>query len=110
MARIIPSKKIREEFSLIYNLKGAQKSINFLSKYYKVKKMKIIVDGRKVPRKSLAYYLDNEAYFKKRGLKKKVVLHEFYHHLVFNNIISSKREEWEADNYSKKMNRLKKFY
>ena len=44
--------------------------------------MKIIVDGRRVGNSYEAYYDDNFAYFKKRGLNKRNVLHEFYHHLV----------------------------
>ena len=111
MVRLIPPKPICEEFSLVYELEGAQKAINFLSKYYKIKRMKIIVDGRRVGRKNLACYLENNSYFKKNGLKRKIVLHEFYHHLVFNKkIISDKREdargileEREADDYAKRI-------
>jgi len=101
--RLIPSKKIRKEFLLIYELEGAQKAIDFLAKYYKIKRMRIVLDGRTVARNYLAYYLENTAYFKNTSLKKRVVLHEFYHHLIHNNQILSKREEQEANDYARKM-------
>lgn len=101
MIKLIPSKRIREEFCLTYELEGAQKAVNFLSKYYKIKRMKIILDGRRVGGKYFAYYFENKAFFKKRGLTKRIVLHEFYHHLVFNGKIIPKREELEAENYAK---------
>jgi hypothetical protein len=44
----IPRKRVREEFLLIYELQGAQKAVNFLTEYYQVKKMKVVLDGRKV--------------------------------------------------------------
>jgi len=44
--------------------------------------MKIILNGRKVGNGDSACYFENRAYFKKAGLKKRVVLHELYHHLV----------------------------
>ena len=75
--RVVPSKRVREEFFLVYELSGAQKAVDFLAKYYKVRSMKIVVDGRKVGGKYLAVYEDNVSYFKKRSLKKKIVLHEF---------------------------------
>ena len=101
--RVIPSKRVREEFSLVYELMGAQKAVDFLAKYYKVRRMKIVVDGRRVGRKYLAIYDDNISYFKKRSLKKKTVLHEFYHHLAYNNIVSSEGEEQKAEKYARKM-------
>jgi hypothetical protein len=103
MVRLIPPKTICEEFSLVYELEGAQKAINFLSKYYKIKQMKIIVDGRRAGRNNLAYYLENGAYFTKNGLKRKIVLHEFYHHLVFCKKIISDKEEREADDYARRI-------
>jgi len=57
--RVIPSKRVREEFSLVYELMGAQKAVNFLAKYYKVRRTKIVGDGRRVGRKYLAVYDDN---------------------------------------------------
>ena len=104
--RLIPSRKVREEFLLMYELKGAQKAVDFLAKYYKVRRMKIVVDGRRVGGKYLAVYDDNISYFKKRSLKKKIVLHEFYHHLAHNNIVSSEGEERKAENYARKMNKI----
>ena len=101
--RLVPSRKVREEFHLVYELKGAQKAVDFLAKYYRVRRMRIVLDGRKVGGKYLAVYEDNCSYFKKRSLKKKVVLHEFYHHLAHNNIVSSKGEEQKAKKYARKM-------
>ena len=43
LAKIIPSKRVCEEFRLIYELQGAQKAINFLARYYKVRRMKILL-------------------------------------------------------------------
>jgi hypothetical protein len=54
--RLNPSKKICEEFRLSYELKGAQNAINFLSNYYGIRRMKIIVDGRKVGNNNDAVY------------------------------------------------------
>lgn len=102
-ARVIPSKRVREEFSLVYELLGAQKAVDFLAKYYRVRRMKIVVDGRRVGRKYLAVYCDNIAYFKRHSLRKRIVLHEFYHHLVFNEVVSSDGEERKAREYARKM-------
>jgi len=44
----IPSKKIRERFLLIYELEGCQKAVDFLTKYYGVRRMRIVLDGRRV--------------------------------------------------------------
>ena len=40
LAKIIPSKRVCEEFRLIYELQGAQKAINFLARYYKIRRKK----------------------------------------------------------------------
>lgn len=99
--RLIASKKICEEFYLTYELKGAQKAVDILSRYYGIRKMKIIVDGRRVGNSYEACYNDNFAYFKKRGLNKRNVLHKFYHHLVnvFNWDMIIKLEERRANSY-----------
>jgi hypothetical protein len=101
--RLVPSRRVREEFQLVYELKGAQKAVDFLAKYYKVRRMKIVVDGRKVGGKYLAVYQDNVSYFKRRSLKKRIVLHEFYHHLANNNVVSSEGEERNAEKYAREM-------
>ena len=82
---------------------GCKKAFNFLTQYYGVRKMQIILDGRKVGKKCVACYLNNRAYFKKEGFKKRIVLHEFYHHLVeYNNLdLTSNLEEKEANNYAR---------
>jgi hypothetical protein len=103
----IPPKRIRERFLIIYELEGCQKAVNFLSEYYGVRRMKIILDGKRVgTRKAngwLACYSENKAYFTKRGLNKRTVLHEFYHHLVEMKGLElpERIEEKQANNYAK---------
>ena len=65
--------------------------------------MKIILNGRKVGNGDSACYFKNKAYFKKRGLRKRTVLHEFYHHLIDAKglEIPVRREEKEANSYAK---------
>lgn len=84
----VPCKKVREKFLLIYELEGCQKAVNYLTRYYGIRKMSIIVDGRRVMRTKthktyLAHYCINKAYFTKRGLTKRLVLHELYHHIIY---------------------------
>ncbi len=100
---MIPPKKVREDFRLIYELKGAQKAVDMLSRYYGIRRMKIIVDGRKVGNSDDAVYYDYIAYFKKRKLNKRNVLHEFFHHLafVYDLDLSDSGEEREASKFSK---------
>jgi len=45
------------------------------------------------------------AYFTKRGLTKRTILHELYHHLAYVNEwnMSERREEREADKYARKV-------
>jgi len=101
--RTIPSRKVREEFRLIYELEGAQKAVDVLSRYYKIKRMKIVVDGRKVGNSDEACYYDYVAYFKKKALIKRNVLHEFFHHLAYVSDLglSDSREEREANRYAR---------
>jgi hypothetical protein len=63
--------------------------------------MKIILDGRKVGNGSDAWYFENKACFKKRGLNKRTVLHEVFHHLVYCNGLEmlERTEEREANDY-----------
>ena len=44
--------------------------------------MRIILNGRRVGNGDDACYFENKAYFTKRALNKRTVLHEFYPHLV----------------------------
>jgi len=102
----IPSKRIRERFITTYELKGAQKAVDFLSEHYGVRRMRIILDGKRVgSRKAngwLACYSENKAYFTKRGLNKQTVLHEFYHHLVEMKGLElpERTEEKQANGYA----------
>jgi len=66
----LPPPRIREKFLITYELEGCQKAVNYLSKYYGVKRMRIVLNGRKVGKSCVGWYLENRAYFKKEGLKK----------------------------------------
>ena len=93
----IPPKRVRERFLIIYELEGCQKAVGFLTKYYGVKQMKIKLDGRKVGNGNIAIYFQNRAYFSKRGLKKRTVLHELYHHLAYVNGLEVSKSQAERD-------------
>ena len=99
----VPCKKIRERFLLIYELEGCQSAVDFLARYYRVRRMRIILDGKKAGNGNYAVYSRNRAYFTKRGLTKRTVLHELYHHLVYVNRLEmqAKREEGNANHYAK---------
>lgn len=99
----LPPKRIREKFLIIYELEGCQKAVNFLTEYYEVSKMIIVLDGKKVGGKYLGSYLENTAYFKKSGLKKQIVLHELYHHIVEVTSLEMplRKEEKEANDYAR---------
>jgi hypothetical protein len=100
----VPRWKVRERFLLTYELQGCQRAVDFLTEYYCVRRMRIILDGRKVGKGCSAWYLENRAYFKKKGLKRRTVLHEFYHHLAYSKGLDTpyRIEEKEANNYAKK--------
>lgn len=102
----LPPKRVRKEFLIIYELEGCQKATDFLTNYYGIRKMKIILNGKKVGKKKsnnwVACYSKNRACFTVEGLTKKVVLHEFYHHLIEQNNLklTTKMEEREANSFS----------
>lgn len=73
-----------ENFFLAYELEGCQKAVNLLTECYGVRKMKIILDGRKVINGYLCDYFEDIACFTEKGLKKRNVLHELHHHIVEN--------------------------
>ena len=101
--RVIPSKRFCERFYLTYELKGAQRAVGLLSRYYRIRRMKIVVDGKRVGNNDQACYENYVAYFKRKWLNKHNALHEFYHHLayVFDWVMSDKREEREANRYAR---------
>ena len=106
----IPSKKVCEEFHLIYELKGAQKGVDVLTEYYGIPRMKIILDGRKVGRGNDADYFEGIACFTRKGLKKRNVLHELYHHIVENKELEMpwRKEEREANAFVRKIMKTNK--
>jgi len=95
----IPSKKVCEKFHLTYELKGAQKAVDVLTEYYGISRMKIIMNGRRVMRACEANYFEGIACFTKKGLNKRNVLHELYHHIIENGglEISERKEERKAN-------------
>lgn len=99
----VPSRRVRERFLLIYEIKGCQKAVDFLTEYYGIKRMKIVLDGRKVGNGNLACYDKRVAYFTRRGLNKSTILHELYHHVVESKGLEllGRIEEKEANDYSK---------
>jgi len=98
----LPPQRIREKFLIVYELEGCQKAVNYLSKYYRIRRMRIILNGKRVKKEWVAWYLENQACFKRQGLNKRIVLHEFYHHLVdcSNFNLPLTKEEREARNYA----------
>lgn len=103
MKRLIPPKRVREEFCLTYELKGCQRAVDYLTKYYEIKRMKIVVDGRRVGKNFIAFYENHTAYFKRRGINKINTLHELYHHIAFIKefSMSERKEEIEANSYAR---------
>ena len=99
----VPSKKIRERFLLVYELEGCQEAVNFLTKNYRVRPMRIILKGRRVGNGDMAVYFQNRAYFTKRGLNKRTVLHELYHHLSYVSCLemSDAKEERAANGFAR---------
>jgi hypothetical protein len=98
----VPPKRIREQFLIIYELEGCRKAADFLTEYYSVGRMAIILNGRKVGNGFIAQYFENKATFTKMGLKKRVVLHELYHHLVKEKGVelADRLEERQAISYA----------
>ena len=107
MRKVVPSRRLCERFRLTYELKGAQRAVDLLARYYGIRRMRIVVDGRRVGNGDRACYEDYTAYFKKRTIRKRLVLHEFYHHLAYVKDwdISERREEREADTYASRITR-----
>ena len=68
-----------------------------------MRRARIILDGKKVGRGFSDYYLKNRAYFTKRGLNKRTIMHELYHHLVYVNGLEMPKtiEERAANNYAR---------
>jgi hypothetical protein len=99
----VPSEKVRENFHLLYELDGCQKAVDYLTKHYGVRRMRIILNGRKVGNGDIAVYFQNRAYFTKRGLDKRTVVHELYHHVIYVNDLDvpKTKEEKNADSYAR---------
>lgn len=90
----LPSRNVCEKFRLVYELEGAQKGVDVLTRYYRIPRMKIRVDGRGMKKSTLAYYFLNRARFRKRSVKKRIILHELAHHIVsYRGLEMERREE-----------------
>jgi hypothetical protein len=65
--------------------------------------MRIILKGRRVGNGDIAVYFQNRAYFTKRGLTKRTVLHELYHHLAYVKGLDmpARKEEIAANGYAR---------
>jgi len=107
LKKAIPSRRVCEKFYLTYELQGAKKAASLLARYYKIRRMKIVVDGRRAGNSDEALYDDDTctAYFKKKGIDKFNVLHEFYHHLAYVKEWEIS-EEREADRYASEILRI----
>jgi hypothetical protein len=101
----VPSRKVREKFLLVYELEGCQKAVDFLTGYYGIRRMKIVLDGRNVGNGDDACYDERVACFTKRGLNKFNIVHELYHHLVYakDMDMTIRKEEKEADQFARKI-------
>jgi predicted SprT family Zn-dependent metalloprotease len=93
----VPSKRVCEEFRLIYELRGAQAGVDFLTEYYGIRRMGIIVNGRRISKKKSwrAEYYRAKGYFKRSTLNKSLVLHELAHHIVACDGLKVKRAREE---------------
>jgi hypothetical protein len=88
---------------LTYVLEDCQRAVNLLTEYYGIRRMRIVLNGRKVGNGDEACYDNCVAYFTKRGLNKSNVLHELYHHLAYvkNWEMPLRKEEREANIYTR---------
>jgi hypothetical protein len=104
-----PSKKVCSEFRLAYELNGAQKGVDVLTGYYGIRRMKVVVDGRRISKKKSwqAEYCRGKGYFKKRRLNRRLVLHELYHHVVecMELDMTRTQEESLANEFARKVAR-----
>lgn len=103
----IPSRNVCERFHLTYELEGAQKGTNVLTRFYRVGRMKVVVDSRRVSKGYSAEYLGNRAFFKRREIRKRLVLHELYHHIVEAKRLTMPlhEEERRAEEFARKVMR-----
>jgi len=101
----IPTKKVCQKFLLTYELEGAEKAVKVLTEYYGIRRMKIIVDGRRVMRACEADYFEGIACFTKKGLNRRNVLHELFHHIVENKEMemSWRMEEKKANVFAREV-------
>jgi hypothetical protein len=65
--------------------------------------MRIILDGKRMGKGCVAVYFENKAYFTKRGLTKRTILHELSHRLAYVDDLemSRKTDERETNSYAR---------
>lgn len=112
-----PSRKVCQRFALIYETQGCQRAVDYLTQYYGVRRLKLIIDGRKVittktHKKYAAHYYRNKAYFVRRFLNRSTVLHELFHHLVEAKRLTMPlyEEERRADEFGRKFMRRRAYW
>ena len=84
------------------NARGIQSSILLVFRYSEVHRGTYSVLGRKQV-EGVAFYMSNRAVFKKRGLDRRTILHEVFHHLANANglVMPERTEEKEANDYAR---------
>ena len=99
----VPCGRIRAEFHLTYEMQGCQRAVDYLCKYYRVRRMRIVLDGKRTGKTCVAFYENNKAVFRKSSLNKQNVTHEFFHHLVNCKRLSmaEREEEKEANAFAR---------
>ena len=79
------------------------RAVDYLTRHYRVRQIRIILNGRKVGNGDIVVYFENKAYFTKKGLNKRTVLHELFHHLVYVSGLEmpQRMEEKAANDYAR---------
>jgi hypothetical protein len=105
--RLLPSERFCERLNLEYELHGCLEAVRTCGSYYHIKNMWIVVDGRNVfyYAEALYGYEIYTASFRRRGINKHNVYHEFFHHLMncCGYEFDAERQEVEADQYASKV-------
>jgi len=101
----IPPKSVCVDAMSMLGVANYKGFLRLLSEYYGIKQMHIYRDPTKVSPNAIACYHRNEGNAYSKGpVDKGVVLHEFFHHLVTQNVViigSNENEETQANDYAK---------
>jgi len=103
----IPPIALCKDIVATYNsdkIKSFDYTMKILSDYYDTQLMDNRNAPERVPEKAIACYYssENTAYYKQKTSSLETVLHEFFHHLVANNIVflNGKNEQKCADRFA----------